>query len=433
MGADAVSVTVPDASASAVSLAQYESGNGLIPVLEITKLDDFPEYYSLKGVMQYASDQDFQNVKNIDLVYEEPMFYAPVAQWESAHVELYSKNPRETKSFVRFELYAVNGSTVVSLADNGSTLFASHPLAVTPLPAKIVVEESYKVIGDVDVEMTPTNPEDVYNPPTFSAPVTVETGSQVSLQIVSASGKVYGQDPTNEKGLVENGEPFVITQVGPLLLTVNMEAMTYEVTSAIPEIFAYGTSTSGGYALQTTDFVNYRGFAGLNQGYFRLADAKKNPKLKWGQAMEGPEGLEEEVPGKIMLSSNPTSVKVPEKGCYFLEVNLSSLTYSASYCEHFSLIGGWDGWTQDILLTTTDKYFMVWKGEITITNGTNFKIRTNSNWEGPDLGIANGSTVEGYYELQEHGADITWNLGDGTFAVTLDLSKVPYTLKAVLK
>lgn len=428
MPADAVSASAASATATAVSLAQYES-TGLVPVLDVTKLENFPEYYQLKGVMEYATDASFSNAKEINLTVDGMTLYAPAAKWETAHLELYSKNPRETQSYVRFALYGVNGTTEVRLGDGNNIYFASHEIKVTPFPAAVVVEENYYLIGDATAQMNPSNPADVYDPPTFSAQVSVEAGQPVSVQIKSESGLIYGQDPEKADGLKLNAEPIVLTQAGPYLITVNMEELTYEVTSAIEAIYAYGASAKNGYELATSNFVNYRGYAGLNLGYFKLADAKSNYTMRWGQAQDADGN---DIPGSIHLCTgeeNPVAIQVPSKGCYWLDVNLAALTYSAYYVEYFGLIGGWDGWAGDVVMTPTDKYFTVWTAELTITDGTEFKIRTNGDWDGPDLG--NSGEQTDLSDLVDHGGNLVWSEGDGTFTVTLDVSTIPYKLTAV--
>ena len=434
MEADGIAVEIPAATATAVSLADFEADDNGVPVLDVTKLENFPSYYELKGVMQYADDESFANCKEVPMTFaDKKTGYVTVEAWETAHLSLYSKNPRETKSYVRFALYGVNGTSSVRLGGTPGVYFAQHQLNVTPLPAKVVIEDHYYMInaaGEVLGEMNAANPADVYNPASFSYSVNVGENETVEVKVKSESGKVYGIDPNEEGKLRENGNAIVLDEFGPQLVSVNMEEMTYSVAMAIKTLYAYTSSANLGNPLETADFVTYRGFAGFTQAGFYLANEKKlRPSMKWGAGVDADGN---EVAGTLSL--NGARVTLDAAGAYFLSVNLPALTYEATYLEGFYMVGSFQDWdiTAGVEMTP-DAKFTKWTADVEMTDGAEFKFFTNNDWDTPNLGAPSKDEPYGYDNLTEHGENLVWNLGDGTFTVTLDFSTTPYTMTAVKK
>lgn len=425
MEADGVAVAIPEATATSVNFNNYASEPGLVPVLDVTKIENFPAYYELKGVMQYSKDANFATYKEVNLVTEGHSLFAATEDWEDAHLALYSKNPRETTSYVRFLLYGVNGTSAVRLGGEGGVYFAAHELKVTPLEAKVPIEDSYYlIVGGVESQMNPTNPDDVYAPPTFSLAVDVPADG-VTFTIKSLSGKVYGQAGDKEDGLALNGQAIKISDQGPHLVTVNMEDMTYTVTLALAQIYA-GAATNSAYELATTDYVNYRGFVGLRGTSMRMFDKTSGTTMYWCQAYDG----EDPIAGKLTLVTKLEDVKnlvADVKGCQWVTANLSALTYSITHIAYWGLTGTINGWNEKepMKMTTSDRFSMIWTiKDVNLADGDEFKFTTNGTW---DINI--GCAVAGDDSvLAEHGENIVWNHGTGTFDITLDLSKVPYTM-----
>lgn len=73
------------------------------------------------------------------------------------------------------------------------------------------------------------------------------------------------------------------------------------------------------------------------------------------------------------------------------------------------------GWDASTALTSDD--YLVWKGTVAMTEGE-FKFRANDNWD-INLGGSLDDLVQGGDNIKSPGA--------GTYEVTLDLSKLPYT------
>lgn len=428
MGTDDLTVASPAATATEVNFATYNTAEAQerIPVLDITRLENWPEQYELNAVMQYADNEAFTDAKDIELVRDGDTFYAPVAAWETAHIELFTKNPRTVETYVQFILTAVNDKSVVPLGDKPNTVFNRHALTVTPLPAERPVEESYTLVNNgADIAMAATNPANVYDPATFSAAFEVTEGNAANLTIRSASGKVYGMGETAGT-LVEGGAAITQDQVGPWVITIDMEKLTYSIAIGVTELYAYTSVARLGCTLTTNDYVIYQGFAGFNANGFLLANEKSNkPSVVWGAEVVDDVAVE----GKLAMGST-TRIPLPDKGLYFLSVNLSGLTYTATALTQLSLVGSFQGWDiTDGVVMTPDSKFTTWTAEIEINDGDELKVFSNANWETPNLGAS--EDPNSFDDLREHGGNLVWNFGSGKFTVTLNLTTVPYQLTAI--
>lgn len=435
MTVNGLETSVPIATAAAVDLKAYANENreGLVPVLDVAKMENFPENSVLAGKMELSKTADFDKVWPIALQSQTPeggatQLMAPVADWETAHIEMYTKNPQTTTTYIRIYLYAVNGTEKVTLMNGDSRIFNERKLEVTPLDAVRPIEETYYLVTEAgSIKMTATNPANVYDPPTFTAIF----DAPAQFRIMSESKVYYGAGA--EEGTLdpESTETIKVENAAPHMITVNMEKLTYTVSLAIEHLYVYSSAPANGYTLTTDNFINYKGFAGFRGSApsFRLAGEKDNATtLLWGIGLDD---AGNPIEGTLEASETPTPVPLEGPGCYFINVNMGGLTYSASHISSFGLIGGFNGWSADVEMTATDRYGMIWTAELAITNGTEFKIRTNGDWEGADIGA--GSDPSDLSTLYEHGGNIVWNEGDGTFTVTLDLNNVPYTLTAVKK
>ncbi len=434
MGTDDITVAAPSATATAVSLADYEAGQ--VPVLQVTRLENWPSQYTLTGVMEYSATEDFAQYQSIDMTYnaDDMMFYVATDDWQTAFIEMNTYNPATKTNYVRFELYAEYESAKTRLGDVANAVFAQRAISITPM-VTFIVENSYTIVGTTNVAMTPNNADNVYDPPVFAGAFDVPEGG-FYWQIKSESGKVYGPaNPANMSGtLVEGNGQGCITELGAHMITIDLQNMTYTVTSALANIYVYTVSTSSAancYPLFTTDFITYQGFANINRDSYRLcSEIATQANMRWGM-LTGDDG--NGVPGSLELITDPTAsplgIPVATRGCYYVSANTSALTYSDNYCGMFSLIGGFNGtsWGEDVDFTPNSKN-MVWTATFTVTDTEpfEFKIRTNNDWDGADLGA--GSNPSNLGELWEHGSNLQWTYGAGTFTLTLDLTTYPASL-----
>lgn len=433
MSADGITVAYSSVAGEGanINLNDYNTdenpAKNLIPVLEITKLENLsPNYAVAQCVMEYSLTSDFapETTESIILTTVGRTLCAQVSEWETAHINLFSKNPRPTQGqWVRFIVNAVNGTSIIRL---GAPYYAAHQLGTfTPLPAKVPVQSSYLVIGEdnsVLGNMTPVNPADVYDPASFTFMKEVPEGATLKVKVKGGdNGTVYGAGADGD--IVEGGDYIVLT-AGPQLLTVNMENYVYEVATAFETIQLFANGAADAFTLKNDSYIHYRGFVGLRGTYFKLADSASSKKYVWGAKLDA---SDKPVAGELEAGST-ANVVVPEKGIYFVDINLSELTYTATHCAALGLIGVNGDWENDIVLTPASNLRTYTVKGVPMTEGGEFKIRPLIEKDGVVAGTWDISDLGGTLdELVVKGDNIVWTGGTGTFDITVDLQKMKIT------
>ena len=158
--------------------------------------------------------------------------------------------------------------------------------------------------------------------------------------------------------------------------------------------------------LFTTDYANYFGFANLSPSGFKFTSAADWNHINYGDAGDG----------KLSTDGGAGNLTVAEKGLYWCNVNIAALTWTATKIETIGVIGGFNGWSESLPLTSEDG--LIWAGTITLNEGDEYKFRCNNDWA-----INLGGADE--YNLVPDGANLKAP-ATGTFTITLDLSVVPY-------
>lgn len=120
------------------------------------------------------------------------------------------------------------------------------------------------------------------------------------------------------------------------------------------------------------------------------------------------------------LDTDPSAgnLEVPQEGYYYLQVDLTTMSATATLIERVAVIGSFCGWGDpDDVAMTYDADLDLW----TVTNlefppGTEYKFRMNRNW---DLNLGGDPD-----NLTHDGANI--NADAGTYNITLSLATTPY-------
>ena len=107
-----------------------------------------------------------------------------------------------------------------------------------------------------------------------------------------------------------------------------------------------------------------------------------------------------------------------DEGTYFWTVDLASKTATALLVEKVGVIGSFNTWSDDVVLTLDETDYL-YKGNVTLEENAEFKVRFNGNWDyclGGELTAL--SAIGGNVQVAEA----------GTYAVTLDINKGIVTL-----
>lgn len=429
MEADGVAIAFgSDIAGTTLDLNNFEGKT--IKVVDITKAE-LPENTSLSVVMQVSPDQDFAN--HTDLPVTDGSVDAN--RWINYLRTVKSNSPEPMTNYIRFQLKAESQN---STAIVGGEYVGEKELEVV---SYIVIEENYYLCGsylgdnkiDQAVKMDRSN-RDRYEDPVFSLLVDVtadQAAAGYTWRVVPESqlnaanfDKCYGAsgDVTAADGnLVEGGEPIVITTEGGRKIQVNMEYKSYDVYFTFETLYTPGPANGWGFEdnmllYNTGNYVDYQGFVYVDEQFKFTAQADWNP-LNWGV----PKGTETiELAGH--LAPGGDNIKVENSGLYWIHTNMTLLTYEMTPINSVSLIGGFNNWNGDVELTPS-AYDKTWTGTLVLESDSDWKFRFNNDW-----GINLGGSVD---NLVPNGDNL--NCQAGTYEITLDLSKLPYSCTVVKK
>jgi long-subunit fatty acid transport protein len=129
--------------------------------------------------------------------------------------------------------------------------------------------------------------------------------------------------------------------------------------------------------------------------------------------------------GKLSTDGGAGNINAGANGLYWCQVNTTELTYSLYLAETLGVIGdatpgAWDNSTA----LTPSADFLVWTGDVEFKAGGEWKLRANNAWDVNLGGDMNN--------LSKDGSNIA-TPGEGVYTVTLDLSKLPYTVSVAKK
>ena len=420
-------------------LATMNSANEMIAVSDIVLSEALPEGYTLSVTMQAAGNADFQNAGEIPatVTMGEGNTSATVAvsadDVQGFYYDNVTKDPANGKVYLRYLLNTVCGKQV-AVVGGPQNLYGPYEITVKPFAPTKVIESSYFLVKDGDLKNAielKNSGASPYDDPVFAGLVQLTPGYKwyVVPASVKASGKlegaVYGTYDGSEDALTgalvlvsEGGKQGAPTISDPYLCTVNMRELTYDFAVAYPQLYTPGNSNGwnqgASQILTTTDYVNYSGYAYLN-GEFKFST-----QADWNGVNLGSTGEE----GKLTNDGGAGNLNSGSEGLFWCNVNLPALTYSLAKVSTYGLIGdatpsGWDASTP----LTPSADFLKWTATVTLKDGE-LKFRANDAW---DINLG------GALENLTPGGDNIKSPGAGTYVVTLDLSKVPYSASIVKK
>lgn len=403
-------VVAPVDSVPAFDLKALADAEADAAVLNVVEAQNLPAVGDLTFVMQLSKTEDFAAVQEIATAVVNNQVCVDPADWQAAHLKVLGKNPKTQDAYVRFAAYVVNGTSSVRIG-NPNLYYGAHKVSVTPFPAAVTIEDSYSLVinGGETIAMNHTG--DVYDNPVFTAKVDVTEAQEWAVKGAQLTYAPVADETSAEFGTLVAGEGWGVMPVGTWLLTVNMETLTYSFSSAVENLWtpgdANGWNHGGSQMLFTNNYTEYMGFANLSPSGFKFTSA-----ADWNHTNYGDAGEE----GKLSTDGGAGNLTVAEKGLYWCKVDIAALTWSATKIETIGVIGGFNGWSESLPLTSEDGLF--WTGTITLNEGDEYKFRCNNDWA-----INLGGADE--YNLVPDGANLKAP-STGTFTITLDLSVVPY-------
>lgn len=446
-GVDAknVQVSAGQGVSGVVNLIAVNEADGQINVATVNTPEDWPEGFTPSvPFFQFSDTESFEKVAEVKshMGAEGEVMVNP-DDWDEAFKTVFGKTREEQTGYVRFPVYAVNGTQSVRM---GSATTWYNTMKVNVIPFDIighVIEENYYIVGsfcnwDVTqaIKMNHSKDYNQYDDPNFEGTMVVDgagfewviipesTVASGNVNTFALGGEYAGIviDPKAANNILvatEGTAPnyMVINDAAPYVVALNMQDLTFSMKSAYQYLYtpgdANGWDQGASQTLSTTNYTWYSGFAHIS-GKFKFTNA-----LDWNGTNYGAG----ENPGE--LSTSGGDITVDADALYWATVDLADpekLTYSLTEITTLGIIGdgtptGWDGQTN----LTPSADFLTWSGEVELKDGM-FKFRMNDNWD-----INLGGDME---DLTVGGADIP-TPGAGKYIVTLNLATRPYTCTLV--
>lgn len=347
------------------------------------------------------------------------------AELASYIVDKYGKRPTERDIDATLDAWVSNGSTAVKMA-------TSATFQVKAIPEAPVIEDGYYLVGDMfNVEAVDDAPavdgwntvsakqafkhsdKDVYDDPVFT--ITFETTKanqywkiipkkNVDAGNFWAAGvvgpKVDGDDSMT--GLLTNGDAKAgkIAKAGKYKLTINMMDYSYTLEEVNYDPFIYFIGSTDGWKSNDQKLALVDDAKGVYTGYVYLADPNaagfefkfQRAQGNWDTAIGA--GTFVSFGGAAIGVDNGNIGVNAGEGVYYMDVNLSEGTITATKVETMGIIGGFNNWAGDAVMTWNAEEYCYEATNVGVT-ADGWKFRVNGDWPINLGGSLNNLTADG--------------------------------------
>ena len=350
----------------------------------------------------------------------------------------FGKRPMERDIDATLDAWVSNGSTAVKMA-------TSATFQVKAIPEAPVIEEGYYLVGDMfNVEAVGDAPavdgwntvsakqafkhsdKDVYDDPIFTISFETTKADQYWKIIpkknadagnIWAAGvvgpKVDGDDSMT--GALTNGDAKAgkIAKAGKYKLTINMMDYSYTIEEVNYDPFIYFIGSTDGWKSNDQKLALVDDAKGVYTGYVYLADPNNAGfEFKFQRA---PGNWDTAIGAGTFVSFAGAAIGVDNgnlgvnagEGVYYMDVNLSEGTITATKVETMGLIGNFNNWAGDAVMTWNAEEYCFEATNVGVT-ADGWKFRVNGEWDinlggslnnltagGSDIKVA-GNTVKLY-------------------------------------
>lgn len=315
----------------------------------------------------------------------------------------YGKRPTERDIDATLDAWLSNGSTAAKMA-------TSETFQVKAIPEAPFIDEGYYLVGDMFTteEVNGWTKEvakafnhsdkDVYEDPIFTVSFETTKADQywkiipkknIDADDLWAPGvvgpKVDGDDSMT--GALTNGEAKAgkIAKAGKYKLTINMMDYSYTIEEVNYDPFIYFIGSTDGWKSNDQKLALVDDAKGVYTGYVYLADPNaagfefkfQRAQGNWDTAIGA--GTFVSFGGAAIGVDNGNIGVNAGEGVYYMDVNLSEGTITATKVETMGMIGGFNNWDGDAKMT--------WNAEEYCFEATNagvtadgWKFRVNGDW-----------------------------------------------------
>ena len=340
------------------------------------------------------------------------------AELTSYIVDKWGKRPTERDIDATLDAWVSNGSTAVKMA-------TSATFQVKAIPEAPVIEEGYYLVGDMftteevngwtkeAAKAFKHSDKDVYEDPIFTVSFETTKADQywkiipkknIDADDLWAAGvvgpKVDGDDSMT--GLLTNGDAKAgkIAKAGKYKLTINMMDYSYTLEEVNYDPFIYFIGSTDGWKSNDQKLALVDDAKGVYTGYVYLADPNaagfefkfQRAQGNWDTAIGA--GTFVSFGGAAIGVDNGNIGVNAGEGVYYMDVNLSEGTITATKVETMGMIGTFNNWDGDAVMT--------WNAEEYCFEATNagvtadgWKFRVNGGWDINLGGSLNNLTAGG--------------------------------------
>ena len=345
-------------------------------------------------------------------------------------VEKFGKRPSERDIDATLDAWVNNGSTAIKMA-------TSEKFQVKAIPEAPFIDEGYYLVGDMfttektngwTIEAAKAfnhSGNDVYEDPVFTVSFETTKADQywkiipkknIDSGDIWAAGvvgpKVDGDDSMT--GALTNGDAKAgkIAKAGKYKLTINMMDYSYTIEEVNYDPFIYFIGSTDGWKSSDQKLALVDEAKGVYTGYVYVADPNgaglqfKFQRVAGSWDNEINAGAFVTFGGAATNENGNIGVNAGE-GVYYFDVNLSEGTITATKVETMGIIGGFNSWGGDAVMTWNAEEYCFEATNVGVT-ADGWKFRINGGWDinlggsldnltagGDNLSVA-GNTVKLY-------------------------------------
>ena len=333
-------------------------------------------------------------------------------------VEKYGKRPTERDIDATLDAWVSNGATAVKMA-------TSATFQVKAIPEAPVIENGYYLVGDMfnaegvdgwntvsDKQAFKHSDKDVYDDPVFT--ITFETTKENQYWKIipkknADAGNIWAAGVVGSKidgddsmtGLLTSDDPKAgkIAKAGKYKLTINMMDYSYTIEEVNYDQFIYFVGATDGWKNAEQKLALVDDAKGVYTGYLYCADPNgwgnqfKFQRVAGSWDNEINSGAFSTFSGAATNEGGNIGVNAGE-GVYYFDVNLSEGTINATKVETMGIIGGFNGWGGDAVMTWNAEEYCFEATNVGVT-ADGWKFRVNGGWDINLGGSLNNLTAGG--------------------------------------
>ena len=336
-------------------------------------------------------------------------------------VDKFGKRPTEHDIDATLDAWVSNGVTAVKMA-------TSEKFQIKAIPEAPVIDEGYYLVGDMfttedgvngwntisDKQTFKHSDKDVYEDPIFTITfettkadqywkiipkVNVDAGNTDAEAAGVVGPKVDGEDSMT--GSLTNGDAKAgkIAKAGKYKLTLNMMDYTYTFEEVKYDPFIYFIGSTDGWQSYDQKLALVDEAKGVYTGYVYVADPNgaglqfKFQRVAGSWDNEINAGTFVSFGGAATNENGNIGVNAGE-GVYYFDVNLGEGTIKATKVETMGIMGQFNGWSSDAVMTWNAEEYCFEATKVGVT-ADGWKFRVNGGWDINLGGSLNNLTAGG--------------------------------------